>query len=192
MPKRSAEYRTARRAMIAEAATRVFARDGLRDTPMAEVMREASVSAGSFYSNFDDKADLMRLVTARVLNPRVERLHGLRAEHAVVTPRQATLALLESLSDGTAPTALMVELWSEGSRRSDLRAVVNEVFDRLLVELAEALGPWSESHRSHPDAATAARAALGLVQGWVIQTALGHEIDPARYLAVLDPDDLER
>lgn len=172
--------------MIADAATRVFAREGLQNTSMAAVMLEASVSAGSFYSNFDGKADLMRLVTARVLDPRVERLHRLRDEHAVMTPRQATLALLMSLRDDDAPTELMVQLWSEGSRRADLGAVVNEVFDRLLAELADALTPWAAADRAHRDAETAARTALGLVQGWVVQTALGQKLDPARYLAIFE------
>jgi AcrR family transcriptional regulator len=186
MPKRSAEYHEARRAMIAVAATRVFEREGLHNASMAAVMHEASVSAGSFYSNFDDKADLVRLVAAMVLDPRVERLRELRAAQPVVSPRQATLALLQSLQDDAAPTGVMVQLWSEGSRRDDLGEVVREVLRRLLAELEAAVTEWSEVTDDAPDPATAARTALGLIQGWVVQAALGSEVDPIRYLALLE------
>lgn len=58
--------RTARRAEIVAAATRVFAERGVSTTSVADIVRAAGVAQGTFYLYFDSKDDVILAVVGEV------------------------------------------------------------------------------------------------------------------------------
>lgn len=54
------------RRLLIDAARRVFERDGMIDVGVDEIVREAGVARGSFYTYFASKAEIFRVVTAEV------------------------------------------------------------------------------------------------------------------------------
>ena len=59
MPRVTEETAHRRRQQIVDAALRCFARDGLHHTSMADLFEEAGMSAGSVYSWFASKDDII-------------------------------------------------------------------------------------------------------------------------------------
>lgn len=59
MPRVTEETARQRRRQIVDAALRCFARDGLHHTSMADLFEEAGMSAGSVYSWFDSKDEII-------------------------------------------------------------------------------------------------------------------------------------
>lgn len=80
-----------RRAQILAAAARVFAREGYERATVAEIAREAGVAAGSIYSYYKNKADLLVHVPRQFVHPAVQKLHAeaLRSD----APPEEVLAL---------------------------------------------------------------------------------------------------
>jgi AcrR family transcriptional regulator len=59
MPRRSQEYRDARRQHILDAAKRCFVRNGFHETSMQDLFAEADLSAGAVYGYFASKDDVI-------------------------------------------------------------------------------------------------------------------------------------
>ena len=74
MPKVSDAYRQARRDEIVAATLRAISRRGLRALTMADIIKESGLSAGSVYSHFTTKDEIIELVAARVIGERADQL----------------------------------------------------------------------------------------------------------------------
>ena len=59
VPKRSQQYRDARREQILSAAKRCFVRDGFHETSMQDLFAEAGLSSGAVYRYFASKGDVI-------------------------------------------------------------------------------------------------------------------------------------
>ncbi len=104
--------RDATRERVLDAARDVFAERGVIGATVEEICDRAGFTRGAFYSNFEDKAD--------VLEALVEREHGRLIEHL-----DATLALVE---DG----ALPIDVDDPG----DLAAVVDRILRSIPADRA--------------------------------------------------------
>ena len=74
MPRVSDAYRQARGDQIVAATLQVLRRRALSELTMADVIEEAGLSAGSVYSHFASKAELIELVASEVIGARLSVL----------------------------------------------------------------------------------------------------------------------
>jgi AcrR family transcriptional regulator len=123
MPKRTQEYRDARREQILSAAKRCFVRNGFHETSMQDLFAEAGLSAGAVYRYFASKDEVILAIAEENLRDVLALLHAFAAD-----PHRdgigATLAsVLEMIrqknaDDALGPLALLV--WAEALRNPAL------------------------------------------------------------------------
>ncbi|MCC3279087.1 TetR/AcrR family transcriptional regulator [Arthrobacter sp. zg-Y40] len=176
MPRLTDSRRAARREQIAAAAMRCFIANGFSETSMAEIIKESGLSAGSIYSHYDSKADLMRSVAAELLE---ERTAGLGA---AATPGDVVRTILASIDRERA--RLLLQVWAEAARDPETASMVQDQL-RAIQSAAEAsLLDWVRAHTTPAEqdvgeaATAAAHAVLSAAQGYVVRIALDPGLDP--------------
>ena len=137
------------REALLEAAVRVFARRGYEGARLAEVARDAGLTTGAVYSNFEGKRDLFLAALEREIARHVREVT--EAVEAADTPEARIAAAAEQWSGflTRAPDRfpLFIEYWSHAVRDPELRpefasrfAALRETTARLLSAEAEAAG----------------------------------------------------
>ena len=180
MPRLRDTTRLQRRDHIADAAMRCFARDGIAKTSMADIIREGSSSAGSVYSNFESKADLVRYTSARELERLISQVSsGLPADR---TP-QSLLAHLLRASTDREHAAILLQIWAESGREALPRRDIQKTTTDLRSWIQTILLPWCKRQRAQVDPDLAADAVLNNLQGFLVRMA----IDPAAEPDLLIP-----
>jgi AcrR family transcriptional regulator len=175
MPKVTAEYRDARRTHLLDAARRCFVRDGFHATSMADVCREAGVSAGVAYLYFAGKDDIITAIAEQNLDGIVQSAHRLADEHG---HRGADVVLSELLAyirdehqaHDTAAIALLT--WSESLRNKALAERLDAAFtevSKIFAELLRNTQATSETEAS-ATASTLAYTFIGYVMRLATQT----------------------
>ena len=128
---------------------RVFARRGYEGARLAEVARDAGLTTGAVYSNFEGKRDLFLAALEREIARHVREVT--EAVEAADTPEERIAAAAEQWSGflTRAPDRfpLFIEYWSHAVRDPELRpefasrfAALRETTARLLSAEAEAAG----------------------------------------------------
>jgi TetR/AcrR family transcriptional regulator, transcriptional repressor of aconitase len=183
VPKVTAEYRDARRTQVLDAARRCFVRDGFHATSMADVCREAGVSAGVAYLYFRGKDDIIAAIAEQNLDGIVQAARRLAAEHGHRGAGMVLSELLAYIRDehqahDTAAIALLT--WSESLRNAALAerldtafTEVNEIFIGLLRDTPDA----SETE-APATASTLAYTFIGYVMRLATQTSDGLPTTP--------------
>ncbi|MCU1483167.1 MAG: Transcriptional regulator, TetR family [Subtercola sp.] len=99
----------ARKAALLDAATRVFERIGFLDSRVADIVAEAKVAQGTFYTYFDSKDAIFQEVATRVVG---EMLVALHADHPspTATPHERAFAAMERFVDSYRPRARIIAL----------------------------------------------------------------------------------
>ncbi|MFJ2060119.1 TetR/AcrR family transcriptional regulator [Streptomyces sp. NPDC087908] len=149
-------------ARVLRAAEEIACDSGLEEMTIAGVAQRAGVAVGTIYRRFEDKEQLLRALTERMLERReeyvAERLRAAEPSLSGVMDAFAH-ALLESFADNS---NLFPELLrTRGARSLDRGARTITELHRLLLEAAQ---PYTDQiRRSEPRQAldTAARALLG-------------------------------
>lgn len=160
---------------------RCFARDGFAATTMADIIREAGSSAGSVYSNFVSKADLVRYAASSALRTLTATVTDEPPSER--TPTSVLTHLLESSSDRTHAQTLL-QIWAEVPRDPAMAAVGRSSVLELRSLIRAALVPWGRdpAHRrtSTPEstAESLADAILAIVQGYLVRITIDYDIDP--------------
>jgi len=192
MPRVTEEHRAARRDRITDAAIRAFAERGFQHTSMADIMSEAQVSAGGVYGHFASKREIAVEVATRVLGARRADIEAARAADPVPEPIDLVMAVLRSMRMEMHDSRLVVQLWAEASVDDEMRAIVSAAFATYLRHsLTGYFGGWAQQAR-HLSAGAAADWAelvvpgvIGMIQGYIVQSALLDDFDGERYLASL-------
>ncbi len=159
---------------------RCFARDGFAATTMADIIREAGSSAGSVYSNFESKADLVRYAASSALRTLTATVTDEPPSER--TPTSVLTHLLESSSDRTHAQTLL-QIWAEVPRDPAMAAVGRSSVLELRSLIRAALVPWARdpAHRrtSTPEstAESLADAILAIVQGYLVRITIDYDID---------------
>lgn len=193
MAKIPAERREAhdesRRKQIAEAALRVWLRDGYQASPVEAIAREAGLGKGTIYLYFPTKEAVLQAAVERFsLVPAIEELVGKVRE---IPPQQAVPALISTLWQRLRERGpLFALLLSGGALRDDNARVFQE---RVLIPgnrlLAEYLDHCVERGALRPmDTFVAARALVGsLVMFMLSQSVLGGaQLRPISDEAIVD------
>lgn len=197
MPKLTEAGRQTRRLQIAQAALRSFARNGFVATSMTDIIRESGLSAGSIYSHFDSKAELVRFSALALLDDRGEHLQQLSGGNSeVLTPH----LLLRRLVEQVLPEELggvVLQLFAESVRDPELAPVVVEALDKVKGLVTRELRPWAESEAGKGrfvgvDAQTVALRSADVVMvnvhGFILRRSLIADLDQQALLADLLPD----
>lgn len=186
MPRVSDAYRQARRDQIAAAALRVLGRRGLRDLTMADIIEESGLSAGSVYSHFTRKEELVQLVATRVVGERLDLLKA-PAEGPPRSPLEVVRWWMSALEDDGVPFGTVMQVWGEAAANGALRDIVH----RRMSEVEEAFGTaaqaWLTATGRDPAGASAvARAMVTFCQGYIVRSALLGPQDLSASLAAVD------
>jgi len=189
MPRVTEQHRAARRDQILAAAVRCVAREGFHKTTMADVIREADLSAGAVYLYFRGKDDIIRALAERSIGRVAHVLVAMQEQQPVVRPEDALQAALEELlsTAGEAADDLLrvgVQAWGEALRDEAVHATVSTQLRRLrhtmadLVRRAQAEGLVSKQ----ADAESAAALLCGAIPGFILQRLVLGDLTPASYV----------
>jgi len=178
MPRLTDSSRQQRRQAITAAAMRCFARDGFANTSMADIIKEAGSSAGSVYSHFAGKAELLRYAASDALDELVASVSDeLPSER---TPGSVVSHLLH-VSGDPAHAQLLLQIWAETSRDPELEDISRHSLHELHELVRTALLPWCEqrAHRKapRPDAGALADAVVAAIQGFLVTVSIDRKAD---------------
>lgn len=179
MPKVSDAYRQARRDEIVAAALRVIARRGLRALTMADIIEESGLSAGSVYSHFTTKHEIIELVATQVIGERADRLIT-ESEERPRSPLEVVRWWLSGLEQDALPYGAALQIWGEAASDPVIRDIVEGRMSAIEDAFTTAAERWLTATGGDPSAARdSARAMLTFCQGHIVRAA------------VLGPQDLE-
>ena len=186
MPKISDERRAARHAQILDAAWTCFQRQGLHATTMDDIIRASGLSAGAVYSYFPSKEELIfAAVTTSLagLRDRVDALldrPALPAPGALVREIALEVARFADRDDYDLRRVALLG-WAETQRSERLRRVMRDAYLAFRGRLAATAESWTESGALPVGTESQAVAKLLLAQilGFVVQSAIIGDIDPA-------------
>ncbi|MDP9026288.1 MAG: TetR/AcrR family transcriptional regulator [Actinomycetota bacterium] len=187
MPKVTEAYREGRRDEIAQAAMRCLTRKGFANTSMADIIAESDASAGAIYSHFASKAEIARHVARMVMDSKAGELTAFaEGQGRPVPPAELILFLLQTLGREGVSKPMLLQLWAEATVDPEIHRVMGEAVGQLRRAYAATVRPWLIAHEMAGDEASVQRAAatmLTLSQGFIANTALLGDRDPAEYLA---------
>lgn len=134
------------------------------------------MSAGSIYSHFESKADLMRFVAADVLE---SRIRGLAPD---TTPAALVRAMLRPIDRERAK--LLLQLWAEAPRDAELAALVRENIAALRSRVTRPdVNDVDDGDFTGLDADANDIALIAAIHGYVVLIALVPGVDSETLLA---------
>ena len=130
MPRLTARTRDARRQQILSAAQRCFTRNGFQATTMADIFAEAGLSAGSVYSHFTGKDEIITAIADDVIDTITATAGAALLDGEPPAPDQALQALLAALQQADiAPIAIII--WGEAIRNPALSQRLSALYQGL-------------------------------------------------------------
>lgn len=187
MPRLTEQTARERRQRIIDAALRCFARDGLHHTSMADLFEEAGTSAGSVYSWFASKDDIIEAAYRGSGTPSAVQmastLDGGDPAAAIAQVLRTAAAMFDD-ERWQMTSRVNIQLWGEA-------LVNNRVRDRFLDDfrtyrrlLAGAVEHAQQQHQFDPalDADVVAQVLWGLYLGMEVQSAWEPELDTHAYV----------
>jgi AcrR family transcriptional regulator len=186
VPRVSEDHLTARRAQILAAARTCFLRNGLHNTSMQDLIREADLSVGAVYRYFKSKTEIISAIAEQVAGTIAAQLHEI-VERDLPLVESMGLAL-DTIEDQVGPDGnfpLAVQMWGEAMIDPSISVIVREryatmraAFDALA---AAALRRGELPPDTDPDGVAAALFAM--LPGYALQRVLIGGPDRATYLA---------
>ena len=188
MPKISDEHRAARQAQILDAAWRCFYRQGVQATTMEQIMAESGLSASAMYRYFAGKDDII----VAAIGSSLSRL-GQLLEPILEAPQQCSVpalvlqvtAAIESFTARPGYNLCRIALhgWSEAQRNERLRGLMRDFYAAFRDRLADRVRRWQAEGALDAGAPPqdVAQTLLSLIVGFVVQSAIVHDADPAAH-----------
>jgi len=180
VPRITAERRAARRQQILEAAWECFTRHGFQATTMDQVAAAAGVSAGTTYTYFATKDELV-IATAEVAMSRFAQAFEQLADRAdPASPTEILAAIADELRQrGEHPrydmTKIALQAWAESIRGPAVHRTIREGHDRLGVILRTLVQRWAATTAQPVDSDRTSELLQTLVPGLMLATVLtGH------------------
>ena len=140
MPRLTQARKELRRAQIAEAAVRCFGRNGLERTSIADITAESGLSAGSIYTHYRNKAELVRAAARAVLARREAGLGACAAQEVPPDPEELLARMVAAINPEEARVG--VQTWGEATTDAAVREIVTEMTGRLRALLHECVTAW--------------------------------------------------
>ena len=140
MPKLTEERREWRREQILHAALRCFLRNGMERTSVADITAESGLSAGSIYSHFHNKAELVQAAAQDVIERRVTTMAEFAASAHPPSPEQLLRHLASAIDPADARIGLQV--WGQATTDRAMRDIVVAMTVRLRDAIALSCESW--------------------------------------------------
>jgi AcrR family transcriptional regulator len=186
MPKVSQAHKDARRRQILTAATRCVATQGFHRTTMADVIREADLSAGAVYGYFASKTELIRAIADSALGSAAQTLEELAAGDGPVTPTVVLEAYLDSAlqAHGDTSPQVAVQVWAEAARDPQVASMAADRILALRTAMTTLVRRCQADGTLPPDGdpVLMAQALVGLLPGFVLQRLLDRTVTTTSYL----------
>jgi AcrR family transcriptional regulator len=186
MPKVSKEHMEGRKRQILTAANRCFARLGLHNATMQDVIRESGLSAGAIYNHFSSKEDIIVAIADSRHRAEAEVCRNIEdmadAHAAVAYMGQAFFWHLRD-PDQDEERRVGVQLWAEALNNERLLKVSLEGLAeplRVLIALIDALKKAGEIP-AEIETEGLARVMIALFQGFVLQKSREPDLDVNGY-----------
>ncbi|MFS8200118.1 TetR/AcrR family transcriptional regulator [Streptomyces sp. CWNU-52B] len=187
MARVSQEHLDARRRQILDGAARCFTRNGFHATSMQDVLKEVNLSAGAVYRYFSGKDELIAAIVTEVLGDIREAFEE-AARHTPPPPPDVLVGrvVTQVLGMGGAGrhgltwdgensfARLMVQVWTETLRDSELSALLREGFGSVRDAWVKIVEGYQEAGLMRADvpAEHVARTLIAVAQGFGAQQAL--------------------
>jgi AcrR family transcriptional regulator len=184
MAKFTDSQKESRRQEILAAALRCFASNGFHSTVIADIVREAGVSQGTFYLYFKTKDD----VIAALADDRGQSDAMINAIAGAEADPVVALAILFELHGRTLADAkraderrVIVQGWAEALRNNSIRQRLIANASRVQQQIALLIERGQQTGRFRADAEPqgVARALIALFQGLTLMTAWDGTFDDA-------------
>lgn len=196
MPKISEEHRAEKRQQIIAATLRCVERDGFHKTTMAAVVKESGLSAGSVYTYFRGKSDIIRAIAESGLTTIADAITHftpdpssgegtLPPERAIEAATQHLLDLSEDL--GVDLPKIALQTWAEAARDPEVRELMAPEARRIRAAWRSYAEGAIETGRFHRDAdpERIAMVLTGLLPGFILQRLMLGDVTPKVYGAGL-------
>lgn len=112
MPKVSEEHRVERRDHVIEATLRLIVDQGVHRLSMADIIHESGLSAGSIYSHFASKDEILGAVVELSLMTATANLRELLAREPLPDPAEVIERLLPKFAGASGSVAL-IQVWGQ-------------------------------------------------------------------------------
>ena len=133
----------ARKAALLDAARRVFEKRGFLDTRVADIVAEARVAQGTFYTYFDSKDAVFQAVATGVVG---EMLVALRTDTHSGTPYDRAYAAMERFVDAYRPRARIIALVEQvGTFTPELKHLRLQVREAFVERAARGIAHQQEA-----------------------------------------------
>jgi AcrR family transcriptional regulator len=188
MPRVSEDHLTARRDQILAAARTCFLRNGLHNTSMQDLIREADLSVGAVYRYFRSKTEIINAIAEGVAGTLIVQLNEIAAVDPPMPLPDAMERVLDVIDVQLGPDGnfkLALQIWAEAS----LDPAIGDIVRARYIGMREAFAAFARNAITRgelaPDAdAEAAGAVLfGMMPGYALQALLTGSPDRATYLA---------
>lgn len=185
MPRVTEETARRRRQQIVDAALRCFARDGLHGTSMADLFAEAGMSAGSVYSWFDSKDDIIEAAYRGSGAANADRMASSLQDDPLTGIAQVlrTAAKMFDEADWLRTSRVNVQLWAEALVNDRIRDSFLDDFATYRRLLADAIRRAQEQGDldADLDPAVVANVLWGIYLGMEVQKAWDPDLDTNAY-----------
>ena len=144
------QHREDRRDQILVAAWKCFSRNGFHSTSMADVIREAGLSAGAVYLYFRSKDEIIVAVGTQVFAGIRGRLGEFAEQEPPPRPAEIVGFLVQQpvLAQQQAPAdlfPLLLAVWSEATRNPALIALAEQILADLRTLITGMLERWQRA-----------------------------------------------
>jgi len=187
VPRVSEDHLTARREQILEAARVCFLRNGLHNTSMQDLIREADMSVGAVYRYFKSKNDIISAIAESVAGTLIAYLDELARREPRLPIEEVISLVLDVVDfqvgpDGNFPIALQV--WAEATRDPVIGDIVKRRYDGMRSAFTVVARRAVEAGELPPDADVEAvgAALFGMIPGFALQRLLVGRPDKETYL----------
>jgi len=183
MPRLTEATKRARRESIVSAAFQCFAEKGLAGTSMADIIEAAGLSAGSIYSHFESKTEIIRLVASEVLGESQEILSEAAGQGRAQPPGDLIMRVFTRFT-GRDRARVLLQVWSEVVQDPTLVVHIQDFFARAHDVLYPPLEAWirQEFGLDGEALADAVRRAfdhtIAATHGCIVRLAIDSLIDP--------------
>jgi AcrR family transcriptional regulator len=175
-----------RRHQILDAALQIFARRGIYQSRMDDIVKEAGLSKGAIYWYFKSKDELVTALMERLMDRSRQDLDLLSYAEQPVPQRIAQLAdsLAEQVAQFAHLQSIVFEFYALAARSSEMRQFFQRYYSEYGVALAGLIEQGIARGELRPvDPASAARSLIGLFEGIALLWALDPQLDGRRQIA---------
>lgn len=169
-----------KRREILAAATRVFARDGLRGASISSICAEAGISPGHLYHYFASKDAMLEALVGAVLERAAEQFGRTMASSDALAGLMSEIQRAKARNENGG-AGLVLDMLAEAGRNPAVARLVQEHSRGMQHLLAEALRAGQAQGQIDPslDAGGAAAILTGVIDSFVITAVRNPSLDPA-------------